>query len=78
MPKFDHVAAGDFRARSVRVRLPAEVAFDLDKFQEVQKSILDELGCRACCSGWDIIWDTQRDFIVDRELNVRGGGGLIG
>lgn len=56
--------------RVVQVSLPAEVAFDLDRFQQVQRDILGKLGCMACCSGWDIRYDIQRRFIVDAKLNV--------
>lgn len=54
----------------VHVSLPAEVIFDMDRFSAVQKDILGRLGCQACCSGWDIRWDVERQFIVDRDLNV--------
>lgn len=57
--------------RTVRVTLPAKVAYDLKSFQKVQASILDRLGCPACCSGWDIIFDVTRNFSVDEELNIR-------
>jgi len=57
--------------RVVHVTLPAEVAFDLDRFSKVQRDILGKLGCMACCSGWDIRYDIQRRFVVDAELNVR-------
>lgn len=57
--------------RVVHVTLPAEVAFDLDRFSKVQRDILGKLGCMACCSGWDIRYDIQRQFVVDAELNVR-------
>lgn len=55
----------------VKVSIPAEVAFDLDRFQKVQTDILGKLGCMACCSGWDIRFDIERRFIVDAKLNVR-------
>jgi hypothetical protein len=55
----------------VRVVVPVEVAFNLDQIQAVQKDILGRLGCMACCSGWDIRFDIERDFVVDRQLNVR-------
>lgn len=55
----------------VHVSLPAEVAFDFDRFQKVQQDILGRLGCQACCSGWDIRWDLARRFVVDEQLNVR-------
>jgi hypothetical protein len=57
--------------QTVHVSLPASVAFDLDRFQDIQRSILDKLGCGACCSGWDIRFDLQRQFLVDEKLNIR-------
>ena len=57
--------------RVVRVTLPAKVANDLQAFQKVQASILDRLGCGACCSGHDIRYDTVRSFSVDDKLNIR-------
>jgi hypothetical protein len=64
----------------VRVTLPAKAAFDLKSFQKVQASILDRLGCPACCSGYDIRFDITRRFLVDEKLNVHetlGGGGIL-
>jgi hypothetical protein len=61
--------------RPIRVSLPAEVAFDIDKFGKIQKDILGRLGCLACCSGWDIRWDIFRDFRVDERLNITPGLG---
>lgn len=58
-------------ARTVHVTLPVSVAFDLDRFQEVQRSILDRLGCQACCSGWDIRFDIQRRFLIDDKMTIR-------
>jgi hypothetical protein len=58
------------RAQTVQVTIPAEVAFDLDRFHEVQKGILGKLGCMACCSGFDIRYDIQRAFVVDANLEI--------
>ncbi|SEG95885.1 hypothetical protein SAMN05444920_109191 [Nonomuraea solani] len=60
--------------RVVQVTIPAEVAFDLDKFQAVQKDILGRLGCRGCCSGWDIRYELQRRFLVNDKLEIREPG----
>lgn len=61
------------RPQTVPVTLPAEVAFDLDRFHEVQKGILGKLGCMACCSGFDIRYDVQRAFVVDANLEIHEG-----
>ncbi|QLQ32207.1 MAG: hypothetical protein HZT40_12115 [Candidatus Thiothrix singaporensis] len=58
----------------VRVSVPASAYFKLDAMQKIQKDILGRLGCLACCSGWDIRFDLQRQFIVDERLNVREFG----
>jgi hypothetical protein len=61
-------AAVNFRTKRnvVRVSVPARAYYDLGRIQEIQKDILGELGCLACCSGWDIRFDMQRNFIIDR------------
>ncbi len=61
-------------SKTVNVSLPANVAYDFDKFVEVQRSILDRLGCMACCSGFDIRWDLATRFSVDEQLNVTETG----
>lgn len=58
----------------VRVSVPASAYFKLDAMQKIQKDILGRLGCLACCSGWDIRFDLQRQFLVDEKLNVREFG----
>ena len=52
----------------VRVSIPASVASDLGNFKKAVGSILDKLGCAACCSGHDIHFDLHRDFAF-RDLN---------
>lgn len=59
------------QANVVRVSIPADVHADLAKFQRVQKEILGKLGCQACCSGWDIRFNVQKQFMVDAKLAVQ-------
>ena len=65
--------------RTIRVALPAKVAYDLKAFQKVQASILDRFGCPNCHSGLDIRYDVIRSFSVDEKLNLRevAAGGVI-
>jgi hypothetical protein len=65
--------------RPVRVTIPGKIAYDLNAFQRVQATILDKLGCTACCSGWDIRFDIVKEFAVDEKLNVQDlvSGGVI-
>lgn len=51
--------------KTVRVEIPREVAMDFDSFVKVQRSILDRLGCGACCSDFDIRWGYQPDFRIN-------------
>lgn len=62
--------------RPVTVRVPAAVAYDLDKAQQIQREVLGRLGCTACCSGFDIRFILENEFIADHDLNVREIGGL--
>ena len=61
-------AVVNFRTKRnvVRVSVPAKAYFDLGSIQDIQKDILGELGCLACCSGWDIRFDMQRNFVINR------------
>lgn len=58
-------------AEPVYVSIPAKVAYDFDKFVEVQRSIFDRLGHLNCTSGFDIRWDITTRFMVDEKLNIR-------
>ena len=65
--------------RTIRVTLPAKVAYDLKALQKVQASILDRFGCPNCHSGLDIRFDVVRSFAVDEKLNIHDvvSGGVI-
>lgn len=52
------------RVNTVRVSVPASVAYDLGRMQEVTKDILGRLGCENCHSGHDIRFDIIRDYRV--------------
>lgn len=63
----------------VRVSIPAEVAADLGAFKKTVGSILDKLGCQACCSGKDISFELQRDVLVQdfKGTTVSAAGASI-
>lgn len=48
---------------TVYVSAPSSTINNLAKFTKLQAEILGKLGCRACCSGWDIRWNKERIFI---------------
>jgi hypothetical protein len=58
----------------VRVTVPLKVINDLDAIQRVQRDVLGQLGCQACCSGFDIRFDVARQFLVDESMDVRPAG----
>ncbi|HXM56331.1 MAG TPA: hypothetical protein VOB72_13140 [Candidatus Dormibacteraeota bacterium] len=62
--------------RPVTVRVPMDVLYDIDKVQRIQKDILGRLGCMACCSGFDIRFVHESEFVVDAKLNVRSSDSL--
>ena len=57
--------------RGVTAMLPSKVSYNLEQVQKVVANIADRLGCAACCSGFDITFLHEREFLVDEALNVR-------
>jgi len=54
-------------AKAVRVTVPVSVAGSLDKFQGIVRDALGQLGCQACCSGFDILIRQEREFFFDKQ-----------
>ncbi len=52
------------------VLMPVKVSYNLDQVQEVLARIAGKLGCEACCSGFDITFMQERQFLVDEALNI--------
>lgn len=52
--------------KTIIVSAPKEVVFDLESVQKIQEDILGQLGCRACCSGFDFHFPTEIQFVVPR------------
>jgi hypothetical protein len=59
--------------QTVRVKVPAAFLFDFDKMSQVLKKTLVELGHGACCSGFDIRFEVETNFVVDSKLNIKPG-----
>lgn len=56
----------NIRARgTVRVSLPARIAYHPDALKQSLKSVLEKLGCPSCFSGADCHFQHERDFIID-------------
>jgi len=60
---------------TVTVAIPDKVNRDINALTRVTASVLNKLGCPQCCSGFDILFRREADFLgVDANLNVHGFG----
>jgi len=50
---------------TVRVTLPAKIAYEPDALKRTIGGILGRLGCPTCFSGADCHFTNERDFVVD-------------
>jgi hypothetical protein len=56
---------------AVRISMPAAVANDLDTFKKGIAAFAEQLGCPECFSGFDCKFESERDFVLDPDLNVK-------
>ena len=67
------MSAADTRAKgarlrgTVRVSLPAKVAYNPESLKKTIGSLLQHLGCPGCFSGADCVFTAERDFVVDQD-----------
>jgi hypothetical protein len=52
---------------AIRVTMPAEVAFNLDKFTAAVKNLAERIGHPMCLSGQDIRFLLEREFAVNPQ-----------
>ena len=52
---------------AIRVTMPAEVAFNLDKFNAAVKNLAERIGHPNCISGQDIRFLLEREFAVNPQ-----------
>lgn len=71
IPQFSSGDGDGAPAKIIQVSVPAKLAYDLDSMQKVTSRVLDQLGCPACHSGFDIRFDIERRFIFDNDLNIK-------
>lgn len=57
--------------RTVVVHAPKKVVFDLKQVEKLQRDILGQLGCRACCSGWTIQFPDEVEFVLGRGNTLK-------
>lgn len=59
-------------SKTVRIHVPSEVAYDLEKMQKVTASVLGKLGCGGCHSGHVLEFIHLRDFVINpKTLDVQ-------
>ncbi|MCB6178637.1 hypothetical protein LHP98_10905 [Rhodobacter sp. Har01] len=63
-------------AQAVRVSIPASVAGNIDGLKKSIATVLGKLGCPACCSGFDIRMELQRELALAKSFSdtARVGG----
>ncbi|HVT11296.1 MAG TPA: hypothetical protein VHE55_03440 [Fimbriimonadaceae bacterium] len=61
----------------VRVTIPASVAYHLPSLQNGIANIMNHLGCGTCCSGIDVSYMTEREFVLNEKLEVSSLAGRI-
>ena len=65
--------------RSIKVHLPPNLLYDLDSFQKVQRSVLNQVGCPGCTSGIQIHWQIFEQFVVNDvgDIHPIAGSGQL-
>jgi hypothetical protein len=67
------VAALARRGTTVRVTVPAEVAFSLDKFQKFTRELAERLGCKPCLSGAACFLVLEQNLVVSPAGKIEAG-----
>jgi hypothetical protein len=61
--------------RTVAVTIPERVNSDINALTKAIASVVDRLGCKPCCSGFDILFRQEMDMLAfDENLGVKGFG----
>jgi hypothetical protein len=58
--------------RTATAIFSGKVGHNLKQIQDVVATIAGRLGCAACCSGFDIHFRNELDFVVNEAGQVRG------
>ncbi|UII23154.1 hypothetical protein [Fulvivirga ligni] len=58
--------------KTIRISVPVKVANNLDQMNKITASVLNQLGCPGCHSGFDLRFDIERQFAFDEKLNPIG------
>jgi hypothetical protein len=61
--------------RTVTVSIPERVNGDIAALTRAIAAVVDRLGCKPCCSGFDILFRRETDMLAfDEKLGVTGFG----
>lgn len=71
MAKKQASAALDRGSQRVNLRVSPAVMGDFKSYSKTLKDALAQLGCPACCSGFDIRFETERTFVRDAKGLLR-------
>jgi hypothetical protein len=58
---------------TIRVSLPAKVAYQPDALKKSIASLMERFGCPKCFSGADCFFTHERDFIIDAKGLLASG-----
>ena len=68
--KLKPTPAPRFDEKAIKVKIPARVAFNLGQMNKVTAIVLNELGCPACHSGFDLRFDIEKQFVFNEKLDM--------
>ena len=57
-------------AGTIRITLPAKVAYSPDRLKESIAGLMERIGCPKCFSGADCFFQNERRFVLDAKLAV--------
>lgn len=69
MPEFKLIDSRSQRA-AIRISIPLKVAMDGDLLNQSLAGLAEHIGCKACFSGVDCIFQLQRDLVIDEKYAI--------
>jgi hypothetical protein len=60
-----------FQSSHATVRLPGKVSYNLEQVQKLVANIAGRIGHPGCFSGFDFLFQHEKEFLIDEALNIR-------
>jgi hypothetical protein len=57
---------------AIHITIPVKEAYSFSGIEARLKAGLKEAGCEACCSGFDIFLDVERDYLFNPSFKTTG------